>query len=88
MFGSSEIPNICHLNSGVLSSSVKSCLKNLGVLFDSALKFDRQINLVVKSSFYQLRVLAQVKTFLSFKHFETILYYLDYKWSKMWLQDF
>ncbi len=74
VFGPSEIPNISHLNSDVLSSSVKSCVKNLGVLFDSALKFDRQVNLVVKSSFYQLRALAKVKTFLSFKHFETAIH--------------
>ncbi len=26
VFGSSEVPNISHLNSGVLSSSVKSCV--------------------------------------------------------------
>jgi len=45
--------------------------KNVGVLFDSALKCDEQINVVVKSSFYQLRALAKVNNFLSFKHFET-----------------
>ncbi|KAI2648195.1 putative RNA-directed DNA polymerase from transposon BS [Labeo rohita] len=74
VFGSSDVPNTHHGNSSVLFSSVKSCVKNLGVLFDSALKFDRQINLVVKSCFYQLRALAKVKTFLSFKHFETAIH--------------
>ncbi len=47
VFGSSEDPNISHVNSGVLSPSVKSGVKNLGIFFGSALKFD----LVVKSSF-------------------------------------
>ncbi|KAI2665836.1 cGMP-specific 3',5'-cyclic phosphodiesterase [Labeo rohita] len=40
VFDSSDVLNIHHLNR----------VKNVGVLFDSALKFDRQINLVVKSN--------------------------------------
>ncbi len=40
VFGSSEVPIISHVNSGVLSPSVKSGVKNLAVFFDSALKFD------------------------------------------------
>lgn len=48
VFGSSDVPNISHVNSGVLSSLEKSNVKNLSVLFDRALKFDRQINSVVK----------------------------------------
>lgn len=70
VFGSPDVLENSFGNSGILSSSVKSSVKNLGVFFDSALKFDRQINAVVKASFYQLRMLAKVKTFLSFKHLE------------------
>lgn len=57
VYGSSEVPNISQLNSGILY-----CVKNLGVLFDSALKFDEQINVVVKSSFYQLRLFFLLST--------------------------
>ncbi len=49
-------------------------MKNLGVLFDSGLKFDKQINSVVKSCFYHLRRLAKVKPFLSLKNFEIVIH--------------
>ncbi len=49
-------------------------VKNLGVLFDKAFKFDIQINSVVKSSFFHLRLLAKVKIFLSFKDFEKVIH--------------
>jgi len=42
-----HIPNI---------GKVKPSIKNLGVVFDSALTFDKQVNAVVKSSFFQLRL--------------------------------
>ncbi len=41
----------------------KSIVKNLGVQFDVSLKFDKQINSVVKSCFFHLRLIAKVKTF-------------------------
>lgn len=44
----------CKIYLGDLSSSVKPWLKNLGVVFDDSLKFDKQINTVVKSCFFQL----------------------------------
>ncbi|XP_054646923.1 uncharacterized protein si:dkey-56d12.4 isoform X2 [Dunckerocampus dactyliophorus] len=40
-------------------------VKNLGVFFDNSLKFDKQINSVVRASFFHLRLLAKVKPFLS-----------------------
>jgi len=33
----------------------KSMVKNLGVFFDNSLKFDKQVNAVVRSGFFQLR---------------------------------
>ncbi len=48
-------------------------MKNLGVVLDSALKLDRQVNQVVKSSFYQLRTLVK-KSFLSFTYFERVIH--------------
>jgi len=49
-------------------------VKNLGVQFDSSLKFDKQINSVVKSCFYHLRSIAKVKLFLSPSDFEKIIH--------------
>ncbi len=51
VFRSSEVPNIYHVNFVFLSRSVKSDVKKVGVFFDSALKFNKQMHLVVKSSF-------------------------------------
>lgn len=65
----STIPNL-----GELSPYVKQHVKNLGVVFDEQMKFDRQINTVVKSSFFQLRLLAKVKPFLSFKNLEKVIH--------------
>ncbi len=51
-------------------------MKNHGVLFESGLKFDKQINSVVKSCFYHLRRLAKVKPFLSLEIvIHTCIYY-------------
>lgn len=50
---------------GPLAPYSKSHTKNLGVTFDSSFKLDSQINSVVKASFYQLKVLAKLKPFLS-----------------------
>ncbi|KAF7687902.1 hypothetical protein HF521_013908, partial [Silurus meridionalis] len=39
--------------------------RNLGVIFDKSMHFDKQISAVVKASFYQLRLFSKVKSFLS-----------------------
>ncbi len=44
------------------------------MLFDSGLKFDKQINYVVKSCFYHLRHLAKVKPVLSLKNFKIVIH--------------
>lgn len=46
----------------------------MGILFDSSLKFNKQISSVVKSCFYQLRLLSKVKPFLSRKNLETAVH--------------
>ncbi len=53
---------------------VKSTVKNLGVILDMDFKLGKQINSVVKSSFYQLRLLSKVKTFLSFNNLERLIH--------------
>uniref|UniRef100_A0A8C1LY92 Reverse transcriptase domain-containing protein n=1 Tax=Cyprinus carpio TaxID=7962 RepID=A0A8C1LY92_CYPCA len=59
---------------GDLKSYVKPVVKNLGVLMDGDFKLDKQINLVVKSCFYQLRQLSKVKSFVSFTDFERVIH--------------
>lgn len=83
-----------------LNSYIKPTVKNLGVLFDSSLKFDQHINSVVKSCFFHIKLLSKVKTFLSFNDLKTVTHVsvlsrLDYcnslymglpKSSMSWLQ--
>lgn len=49
------------LNATSLTGFVKSNVKNLGFVLDSDLKLDRQINTVVRSCFFNLRLLAKTK---------------------------
>jgi len=49
-------------------------VKNLGVIFDSSLKFDKQVNAVVQSGFFQLRTLEKVKQFLSVEDLERVMH--------------
>lgn len=57
-----------------LSLYSTTCVRNLGVCFDTNLKFDKQISTVIKSCFYHLRLLSKVKPFLSLKKFETVMH--------------
>lgn len=52
VFGPSDTTD-CDL--GDLDIYIKPSVKNVGVIFDTALKFDKQINSVVKSSLFQLK---------------------------------
>lgn len=59
---------------GPLSENSHAYTKNLGVIFDNGLKFDEQINSVVRSSFYHLRSIAKLKAFLTVKDLETVIH--------------
>ncbi len=74
VFGPSDSRSTPKANLGDLTSSVKPWVKNLGVIFDDGLKFDKQINTVVKSCFVQLWLLTKVKTILSSKNFEKVIH--------------
>ncbi len=74
VFKPSDSMTAAEPNLGGLSSCVKHYVKNLGVVFDEHLKFDRQIYSVVKSSFFQLRLLSKAKYFLSFKNLEKVIH--------------
>jgi len=49
---------------GPLSNNLHNHAKNLGVHFYPLLQFDKHVNAVVKSSYFQLRSIAKVKNFL------------------------
>ncbi len=54
VFRPSEFLDSPKLDLGEMSLCLKSWVKNLGFIFDDGLKFDRQINSVVKACFFQL----------------------------------
>lgn len=58
------------LKSTPLSGFVKSNVKNLAFVFDSNLKMDSQINSVVRTSFFNLRLLVKTKPFFAVTDFE------------------
>ncbi len=75
VFRLSEFLDSPNLDLGEMSLCLKSWVRNLGIIFDDVLKFDRQINSVVKGSFFQLCLLSKAKPFLSFKDFEKVGFY-------------
>ncbi len=62
------------LDLGLLKPFVKPSVKNLGVVMNRDFKLDKHINLVIKSSFFQLRQLSKLKSFLFFKDLERIIH--------------
>lgn len=74
MLGPSDLFDSCNLDLYDLTSFVTPCAKNLGFWFDSGLKFDKQINAVVKSCFFHLQRLAKVKPLRSHRNSETVIY--------------
>jgi len=59
---------------GPLTPYNTKCARNLHFLFHSSLKFAKQISAVVKSCFYQLRLLSKVKSILSRSNLEIAIH--------------
>ncbi len=72
MFGNKMPGNDLIESYGLLSNN--SYVKNLGVFFDSEIRFDRQVNSVVKTSLFLLRKLSKLKSILSYKDLEIVQY--------------
>lgn len=70
LFGSTVNPQAATFDWGRLSAFRSSRVRNLGVILDESLNFDKQISSVISSSFYQLRLLSKVKPFLNHKTLE------------------
>ncbi len=76
VFGPSENSGSRSIDLDYLAPFTSSCIKNLGVFWDQGLKFDKQINAVISSCFFQLRLLSKIKSFLSLKTLEIAIYAL------------
>ncbi len=74
LFGPSELDNAFQTKLGPLSQVRKYHVNNLGMIFDSALKFDKQINEIVRKSFFKLRMISKIKPFLSQKDLEKVIH--------------
>lgn len=48
------------LDLGPRQTSLDSTVTHIGVIFDCDFRFDKQVNAVVKSSFYHLRLLSRI----------------------------
>ncbi len=53
-FGQPKCASILSKTLCPISKTLGPCVCNLGIIFDLALKFDKQINSVVKSAFFSL----------------------------------
>ena len=58
----------------ILNSNIRPYAKNLGFILDSDFKLDKHISAVVKSSFYQLRIISKVKSYLPQKQLEMLIH--------------
>ena len=66
-------PSTSHNNTlGPLSANIHNHVKNLGVILDSNLKLDKQVGSVVRCGFFQLRIIAKVKPYLSTRDLERV----------------
>ncbi len=76
VFGPSENAGSRSIDLDYLAPFTSSCIKNLGVFWDQSLKFDKQINAVISSCFFQLRLFSKIKSFLSVKTLEIAIHAL------------
>ena len=67
-------PHISPCSLGALDANIHPSVRNLGVIFDHDFKFNKQISSVVKTSFFQLRTIAKVKSFLPPKQLEMVIH--------------
>lgn len=74
IFGKQDSISLIRNNLGPLSANVHPHVKNLVFIFDSTLKLDKQINSVVRGSFFQLRSISKLKNILSSKDLETVIH--------------
>lgn len=74
IFGPPAMSDTAGINLGMLSPCRKHQVKKMAVIYDSALKFNSQINDIVKASFIQLRMFAKIKPLLAHIDLEKIIH--------------
>uniref|UniRef100_A0A8C6LQB6 Reverse transcriptase domain-containing protein n=1 Tax=Nothobranchius furzeri TaxID=105023 RepID=A0A8C6LQB6_NOTFU len=62
------------LDFSTLALHQKAVVTNLGVKLDAELRFDAQVNRIVRSCFFHLCHIAKIKPFLSHSHLETVIH--------------
>lgn len=76
VFNSSESRPSNHLDLESLNQFISPQVRNLGVMVDRCLKFDKQISAVIGSSFFSLHSLTKIKSFLPKRSMETAIHAL------------
>lgn len=68
------LDSLTFYNSGIslLASYYHLFASSLGVIFDSAVKFDKQISSIVKTGFFHLMVRGKMKAYLKTNEFENL----------------
>lgn len=74
IFGPPKVKDMIACTIAPLGITVQDSVRNLGIIIDSSLSFEKQIKSVVKSSFYQLSLISRLKPFLTFKDLEIIIH--------------
>uniref|UniRef100_A0AAX7SWL5 Reverse transcriptase domain-containing protein n=1 Tax=Astatotilapia calliptera TaxID=8154 RepID=A0AAX7SWL5_ASTCA len=74
IFGSNALRAKLRDALGFLTSSFSDTVRNLGVLFDSSFKLDKQVSAVVRSSFYQLRLISKARHYIPYKDLEKLIH--------------
>uniref|UniRef100_A0A8D3EFU3 Reverse transcriptase domain-containing protein n=1 Tax=Scophthalmus maximus TaxID=52904 RepID=A0A8D3EFU3_SCOMX len=59
---------------GRLASNIRPSVRNLGVIFDSAFMFKQQVSAVVRKSFFHMRTLAKIKSYLPQSDLERVIH--------------
>uniref|UniRef100_A0A8C6Q198 Reverse transcriptase domain-containing protein n=1 Tax=Nothobranchius furzeri TaxID=105023 RepID=A0A8C6Q198_NOTFU len=62
------------LDFSTLAPHQKAVVTYFGVKLDTELRFDAQVNGIVRSCFFHLRRIARIKPFLSHSHLETVIH--------------
>ena len=59
---------------GSLKTNAHSSIRNLGVIFDSAMHLDKHIKLVTRSCFFHLSNIAKLRSMVSYNELEMIIH--------------
>ena len=76
LFGPPSSTISLHSQLGPLAANITPAARNLGVIFDFNLSFNKHISTVVQSCYFQLRNISKIKSFLSPPDLEKVIHAL------------